>query len=176
VTTFSVVICAYSDERWEELLAAVESVQMQSMPALETIVVVDRNPALLERARLIEQVTAVENTHTPGLGGARNSGLEVAQSSVVAFLDDDAVATTDWLEHFRRAYEDPKVLGAGGSIDIPGAPGLRFGMQVDNLLDVRTLYVYSPLLRAEQPVGVSDFLGFALPGRTVWVTLRWQAR
>ncbi len=117
MTTFSVVICAYSDERWEELLAAVESVQMQSTPALETIVVVDRNPALLERARLIEQVTAVENRHTPGLGGARNSGLEVAQGSVVAFLDDDAVATTDWLEHFRRAYEDPKVLGAGGSIE-----------------------------------------------------------
>ena len=117
MTSFSVVICAYSDERWDELLAAVESVQTQSTPPVETIVVVDRNPALLDRARLLAHVTAVENRHTPGLGGARNSGLEVAQGSVVAFLDDDAVATKDWLEHFSRAYEDANVLGAGGSIE-----------------------------------------------------------
>jgi GT2 family glycosyltransferase len=117
MTSISVVIATYSDERWNELLAAVESVRKQSFPALEIIVVVDRNPSLLERVRRLPGVTAVENVETPGLGGARNSGLAVATGSVVAFLDDDAIACEVWLEHFRRQYEDATVLGVGGSIE-----------------------------------------------------------
>jgi hypothetical protein len=63
--------------------------------------------------------------------------------------------------------------GAGASLDVPGAPGLRAGVDVDNLLDLRTLHASSPLTASPVPLPVSDFLGFPLPGRTVWVTLRW---
>ena len=49
--SISVVICAHTEERWEQLVAAVDSVRRQSRPALEIVVVVDHNPALLERAR-----------------------------------------------------------------------------------------------------------------------------
>lgn len=117
MTTISVVISAYADERWNNLVAAVESVKAQTWPASETIVVIDRNRALLERARSLPGVKAVENVGTPGLGGARNSGVEAASGSVVAFLDDDAVASHRWLEEFARAYETPNVLGVGGSIE-----------------------------------------------------------
>jgi glycosyltransferase involved in cell wall biosynthesis len=95
----------------------VESVKAQTRRALETILVADRNPALLERARSLPGVKAVENVGTPGLGGARNSGVEAASGSIVAFLDDDAVASRQWLEKLARAYEDPNVLGVGGSIE-----------------------------------------------------------
>ncbi len=46
---FSVVICVYTEDRWEDILAAVDSVRTQSLPALETLLVVDHNPALLAR-------------------------------------------------------------------------------------------------------------------------------
>jgi glucosyl-dolichyl phosphate glucuronosyltransferase len=117
MTSISVVIATYSDDRWNELLAAIESVRKQSFVALETIVVVDRNPSLLDRVRSLPDVIATENVETPGLGGARNSGLAVATGSVVAFLDDDAIACEAWLEHFRRQYDDSTVLGVGGSIE-----------------------------------------------------------
>lgn len=49
--SFSVVVCAYTQERWEDILAAVDSVRKQSMPPTETLLVVDHNEALLARLR-----------------------------------------------------------------------------------------------------------------------------
>ena len=42
----SVVICVYTEDRWEDILAAVASVRAQSLPALETLLAVDHNPDL----------------------------------------------------------------------------------------------------------------------------------
>ncbi|UQA60981.1 TonB-dependent receptor domain-containing protein [Polyangium aurulentum] len=65
--------------------------------------------------------------------------------------------------------------GAGASLDVPFVRGLRIGVEVQNLLDLRTLHVPSPLRRAPIAVPVSDFLGFPLPGRSIWVTARFRA-
>jgi glycosyltransferase involved in cell wall biosynthesis len=114
----SVVICAYADDRWRDLLAAVASVQAQSLPAREIIVVVDHNDALLERVRRqIPGVVAVANGEARGLSGARNSGVAVARGEIIAFLDDDAAAAPDWLRRLRAAYDDPRVLGVGGAVE-----------------------------------------------------------
>src|SRR5258708_30101708 len=114
----SVIICAYTEERWSDLVAAVESVQQQTLSPGEIIVVVDHNPNLLKRVREhIAGVLAVENREVKGLSGARNSGVTVAQGAVIAFLDDDAIAETNWLEHLAACYTDPHVLGVGGEIE-----------------------------------------------------------
>jgi GT2 family glycosyltransferase len=116
--SFSVVICAYSDDRWLDLERAVVSVEAQTRPALETVVVVDHNPALLARARSeLPGVHSVSNRGERGLSGARNSGVEVARGDVVAFLDDDAAAAHEWLERLAACYGDDDVLGVGGSIE-----------------------------------------------------------
>ncbi|WP_037857198.1 glycosyltransferase family 2 protein [Streptomyces sp. NRRL F-5065] len=47
--TVSVVICAYTEERWEDVLAAVSSVRAQSRPPREILLVVDHNEALRRR-------------------------------------------------------------------------------------------------------------------------------
>ncbi|MGD3107451.1 glycosyltransferase family 2 protein, partial [Streptomyces sp. YGL11-2] len=41
----SVVICAHTQERWADVLAAVASVREQSCPAAEVLVVVDHHDA-----------------------------------------------------------------------------------------------------------------------------------
>lgn len=115
--TVSVVICAFSDERWDDLVGAVHSVQRQTIPAQEVIVVVDHNPSLYERLCLtIPEVIALENRGAQGLSSARNTGSAVARAMVVAFLDDDAFAEADWLERLTACYADPGILGVGGSI------------------------------------------------------------
>lgn len=111
----SVIICAYTENRWDDLIAAVGSVQQQTLPPREIIVVIDHNPGLLKRVQ--EQVPGVivaENTEAQGLRGARNCGVAVAKSQIIAFLDDDAVAAPDWLMFLSEGYTDPQVLGTGG--------------------------------------------------------------
>jgi glycosyltransferase involved in cell wall biosynthesis len=114
----SVIICAYTDARWSELLKAVKSVQQQSMPAREIILVIDHNAALFERVQAnISGVTVIENSRTKGLSGARNSGIALAQGTLIAFLDDDAIAERDWLEHLTNGCQNPNVLGVGGVVE-----------------------------------------------------------
>ena len=76
----SVIICAYTEERWDDIIAGVKSLQQQTAPPREIIMVIDHNPSLLERVRAnIPNVIAIENSEPQGLSGARNSGIAVAQ-------------------------------------------------------------------------------------------------
>jgi glycosyltransferase involved in cell wall biosynthesis len=113
--TISVVICAHTEKRWNETLAAVESVRGQSFPSEEIIVVVDHNPTLQSSlAAALPGVRVVANSQERGLSGGKNTGVALAQGDVVAFLDDDAIADPDWLKFFADSYADPAVIGVGG--------------------------------------------------------------
>ncbi|MFI1396523.1 glycosyltransferase family 2 protein [Streptomyces sp. NPDC020681] len=136
---FSVVICVYTEDRWEDILAAVDSVRRQSLPALETLLVVDHNPALLDRlakeyqeygplggsAAEGEEVRVLANAGPRGLSAGRNTGIAAARGEFVAFLDDDAVAERDWLRYFAEGYEDPRVMAVGGRTMAAWASGRR---------------------------------------------------
>jgi O-antigen biosynthesis protein len=114
----SVVICAFTEERWNDLIEAVASCAAQSRRADEIIVVVDHNRVLLERVR--DEMTGVlvtENDLARGLSGARTSGVRRATGDAIAFLDDDAVAQGDWLENLVTPLEDALVAGVGGWIE-----------------------------------------------------------
>jgi GT2 family glycosyltransferase len=114
----SIVICAYTEDRWLELLAAVESVRRQTLPAHEIILVIDHNPQLLVRTReQLRDCQVVENRQPRGLSGARNSGVGIASGNVIAFMDEDATAAPDWLERLACFYDDDDMLGVGGSIE-----------------------------------------------------------
>lgn len=124
------VICAYTEDRWEDVLAAVESVRHQSRPALETLLVVDHNEALLERLGKEyqdagEEVRVLANAGPRGLSAGRNTGIAAARGDIVAFLDDDAVAERDWLRWFDEAYDDPRVVAVGGRTVPVWASGRR---------------------------------------------------
>lgn len=115
--TISVIICAYALERWHDLVAAVTSVQNQTVQAAEIIVVIDHNPELFLRAQ--EQLTGIvviENSEERGLSGARNSGILRTSSDLLVFLDDDAMADVLWLEQLSQSMHDPDILGTGGTV------------------------------------------------------------
>jgi len=113
----SAIVCAYSEARWDDLRAALASVAAQDPPPSEVVLVVDHNPALLERAReAFRDVSVVPNVQERGLSGARNTGIRNSTGEVVAFLDDDARAEPGWLGALLDALSDPRVIGAGGLV------------------------------------------------------------
>lgn len=114
----SVVICAYTEARWDELRAAVESLRHQTCAPREILLVIDHNDQLLRRARAgIPDAIALENQEARGLSGARNTGVRAAHSAFIAFLDDDAVADPEWLAQLMDACADPRTLGCGGLVE-----------------------------------------------------------
>jgi O-antigen biosynthesis protein len=109
-----VIITTYLKDRWEWLRECVASAQDQVTPALEIIVVVDHNQDLLDDiSREIPSVIAVPNIGGRGVSSARNSGVKAARGDVMAFLDDDAMVTPEWLSTVLRHLADPNVAGVG---------------------------------------------------------------
>ena len=115
----SVIVCAYTEERLDNLGALLAGLPEQSYGAPETIVVVDRNPALAATLEArFPLATVVENDGPRGHAGAANHGLELASGDIVAFIDDDAVpADRSWLAWLVDGYDRPEVLGVGGLIE-----------------------------------------------------------
>lgn len=114
-SSVSVVICAYTEGRWEALREAVSAVLTQKPPPAEVVLVIDHNDALRSRAlNELPGVAVVANAHARGLSGARNTGVERASGEIVAFLDDDARPRPGWLAELAQAFEDPEVIGVGG--------------------------------------------------------------
>jgi glycosyltransferase involved in cell wall biosynthesis len=124
----SVVICAFTDERWDDVHAAVESVRSQRHAPHEIILSVDHNPDLYIRLKAsLPDVVVVENRHGRGLSGGKNTGFELASGGVVAYLDDDAVAAPGWLAALAAGYADRNVMGVGGrTLPLwPGSPSSK---------------------------------------------------
>ncbi|HQU25534.1 MAG TPA: glycosyltransferase family 2 protein [Acidimicrobiales bacterium] len=120
----SVIVCAYTLERWALLCDAIRSVGAQTHQPVELFLSVDHNRELFERATrevpalLADRAVAVrviENRFDSRLGGARTSAAELATGDVLAFLDDDAAAAPDWLERLVADYADPRAVAVGGA-------------------------------------------------------------
>jgi glucosyl-dolichyl phosphate glucuronosyltransferase len=121
----SVIVCAYSDDRWQQLCDAIDSLKGQDWPNREIIVVIDHNPGL--QAGISDRypdVKTISNDGPRGLSGARNTGVRNAGGAIIAFLDDDASADTNWLSRMIAHYHNPSVIGFGGGV-IPIWPDQR---------------------------------------------------
>jgi glycosyltransferase involved in cell wall biosynthesis len=92
----SVSVVIATRDRPEMLRRAIDSIVSQDYPgAIECVVVFDQSPLdrSIERSAPGRSVRAVSNTRSPGLAGARNSGILGGTGTLVAFCDDD----DEWL-------------------------------------------------------------------------------
>lgn len=106
--SLSVIVCATAKQTWESLCASVSSVQRQSLPATEILIVVDHNPLLLDRAKAYyPHLKVISNTDVRGMSGARHTGLEVARGRVIAFLEGEEIARPTWLTDLVSVYTAP---------------------------------------------------------------------
>ncbi|MEU8235581.1 glycosyltransferase family 2 protein [Actinoplanes sp. NPDC048967] len=130
----SVVIPTHTERRWQSLVRTVRSARTQRHAPAEVVVVVDHNPALFRRIRReLPGVTVLENAYARGASGTRNTGAFHTGTPLIAFLDDDTVASPDWLGRLKAPFADPAVVGAGGGI-LPAWSGARPRWMPDELL------------------------------------------
>lgn len=88
----SVGVVVATRDRPALLERAVRSILGQSYPgAIECVIVFDQSPAQSVSAAesASRRMTIVSNTRTPGLAGARNSGILQTKADIIAFCDDD---------------------------------------------------------------------------------------
>lgn len=52
----------------------------------------------------------------PGLSFARNRGIEEAKGAILAFLDDDAIACSDYVERLQSEFANSGFVAGGGKI------------------------------------------------------------
>lgn len=117
-STVSVVIAAHTFERTEDLTRAVASALDQQPRPHEVVVAVDNNPELYEWVgRQLPDVIPVLHRGRRGASGTRNTGAGVATGSILAFLDDDAVARPGWLRNLTAPLARPDVVGVGGYVE-----------------------------------------------------------
>lgn len=130
----SVIVSTFDERRWDDLEACVASLVRLDPPPLEVIVVVDHNDRLLERAReAFPTCRVIPNDRPQGLAGARNAGVAASDGSISAFIDDDARAEPDWISRLSQAFDDPSVIGAGGTL-LPAWADGRPGWMPDEFL------------------------------------------
>lgn len=118
LTSISVIIAAHTFQRCESLTQAVASAMEQEPRPHEVVVVVDNNADLYEWVRTrLPDVVAVDHRGPKGASATRNSGARAAQASILAFLDDDAVARPGWLRNLVAPLARPHVVGVGGYVE-----------------------------------------------------------
>jgi glycosyltransferase involved in cell wall biosynthesis len=120
-TQISAIICTHNRDTY--LGAAIDSLLAQDFAAEFEVVVVDNGSS--DRT---SEVVAQRASHPRlkyvfepiiGLSVARNTGAKVASGKILAYLDDDAVASKCWLQVFAHAYKNNSKLAiAGGKVTL----------------------------------------------------------
>ena len=113
----SVIVSTYTERRFDSIVSCFESLETQSLQPLETLLVLDPDPELVQfyTSRIPSQVNIIVSSEK-GLSNARNAGIQNARGEIVAFIDDDAYADPKWLENIVKSYEDETVIGVGGQV------------------------------------------------------------
>lgn len=116
----SAIICTHNREQY--LGAAIDSLLEQDFDSYEVIVVdnasSDGTREIVEN-RLSNQRLKYVYEPITGLSVARNTGAREARASIFAYLDDDAVASREWLKVIYAAYqENEKLAIAGGKVTL----------------------------------------------------------
>lgn len=116
---YSVVVITF--ERPAHLRRCLGSLAVQTYEPHE-VIVVDSSRDERSRAVASDQGGIVYERFPAGrrsMPAARNRGIERARGDVVAFLDDDCVASPEWLERLTSAYACLGAHGAGGKVIDP---------------------------------------------------------
>jgi len=114
------IICTHNRDHY--LAGAIDSLLAQTCPDCEILVV---DNASTDKTRQVAQSRLgdgrLKYVYEPilGLSTARNRGAKETRAPILAYLDDDAIASPQWLQILLNAYENNEKLAvAGGKVTL----------------------------------------------------------
>ncbi len=124
----SAIICTHNRDGY--LGAAIDSLINQDFSDDFEVIVVDNassdRTSDVVNARLPHPQLRYVYEPVTGLSVARNTGAEAAGGSILAYLDDDAIASPQWLRSLYAAYQtDDQLAVAGGRITLIWPPDVE---------------------------------------------------
>ena len=109
-----VAVVIVTHNRNKDCKETIESLLRGSELPDEIIVVDDASSKPFKFEHELVRVLRYDNEI--GLSASRNAGVRASRANVIAFIDDDALATKDWIKIIRRAFRK--------DIDVAGGPVL----------------------------------------------------
>ena len=113
--------------RAESLRRTLLSLEHQTYPDFEVIVVA--GPSTDDTALVLDEFAdriRVYDCPERRLSVSRNIGILHSAGEIVAFIDDDSLATPYWVEELVNAYDAPDVGAAGGLVYDPSGVSLQY--------------------------------------------------
>ncbi len=109
----SVVVPTYQEAKGID--AFLSQFERQTLPRAEyEILIVDGESRDGTRERAAKRADRVIVQTSPGIGGARNDGVRIANAEIIATTDADCRLPPDWLEHIVEDFRDPEVVAVCG--------------------------------------------------------------
>ena len=150
------IVCT-TFERREELARCLDSLAALDYPAFEVLVVDNRREdgGSVDWVERVPKVRLLRERR-PGLGAARNRGLNAASGAIVAFTDDDVVVDPGWLTAFARRFcAHPRRSGVGG-LTLPQELETEAQIKFEDYYGSMGPRVMEPVTHRLERLGVAD--------------------
>ena len=130
----SAIIASYTLDRLKDIQEVIDSLATGTYPHIEIIVVTERDRELQRKVQEYVEENNINNSQIifndgiPSLAQARNLGIEHATGDILAFIDDDVIASPEWAQEMVNTYNShPEAAGVTGSA-IPAwqEPGMEW--------------------------------------------------
>lgn len=115
----SVIVSTYANDRYNDLICLLETIKSQTYSNIEPIIVVDKDKDLFDKLNndgQFSKMIFVFNPNNRGLSYSRNIGIKRASGDILAFIDDDAVACSDWAKALVETFDNEHVGAVAGDI------------------------------------------------------------
>jgi len=153
----SVIVPTYNRKIW--LKACLESLVYQEFPKDEFEIIVIDDGSTDGTRQLMKQLIAKQNfkhlhyyyQKHQGSAVARNSGISKAKNAIIACIDDDEIASSNWLSKIISKLESQAMDGVGGLIRV-----FKPQKIIERYFDIC-------LLNGKNTVGISEGLPATIP-------------
>jgi len=117
----SIVVTSYDLQRKKDIMDLLDSIQAQVCNDFEVVYITERSRSLYDFVKKALgqrgiKGKVIHNEIAKGLSFSRNIGIEHSDGDIVAFVDDDAIVSSNWACTIVKSFRNPRVVAVTGPV------------------------------------------------------------